>query len=684
MKVLGLGVVALVASVVGAMSPPVSAQTDDRSLLGPVTWVSAGDSYSSGEGVAGNEGACSQTRQAYGPSAAQLFRERSIEVPIDPFAACTGHLVEDMFNPRSDADGGSSLWDWAVEQGATQRVDVITLSFGGNDIGFADLIVDCLVAPDSWVGYIVPVTNLTGCDTSEDDIRGRIDALVTPLRDDCVGGRDDSRKRDGEDYNCSLLLDDRTTPDPADDERGSLVDFYVKVASEHLTERGVLVVVNYPRIFAPAGEWPGWSSAMCAGVKRGDADRLGRLADHLNGRIENAVGGANRRLGAERVILTDQAAIFRDGRHELCGNGEDWLNGVSAFRGTDTVQLETSFHPNLAGHQGIAESVANQVEAGLVTNTTPFEPEWGDPYVISDIDLGDRLLTVARWEYTGNNLNSGSAGNARTVRFAPDLSVQQLTRNEVALESFASFLNSNPTPPIPERFSLTATDGQVAAISPFIDDGGSGEGYDFDYCWTAGYAEILLDGKIVSCPADGRPGVTLVQQDLNTLGYGPVAADGQLGPQTLAALARLRADHGYPDTGRADGDTLNLLKQKAVEQARQAQVRVVVPTLCGRDDQERPTFMFVNCTGNQRLTNISWSVWTPTSAVGTGEYLLGCGAPCGEDEPQPVPVTIELTDPRRWQCGDGPDYVYFNELRFQDVGASSGVQVWQVAEGYSC
>lgn len=342
----------------------------DLTPLSPVSWVSTGDSYASGEGVAGNEGACSLTREAYGPAAAQLLRERGIEVPNDAFAACTGHLVEDMFNARPDAAGRESLWWWAEKQGASPRVDVVTLSFGGNDVGFPEILKDCLITPDSWVGFVIPISNLTGCDTSEQEIRARIDSLVTPLRSDCVGGRVDSRHRGNEDYNCTLLLDDQGTEDTIDDERGSLVDFYVKIATEHLTERGVLAVVNYPRLFAPSGEWPAFSAIMCTGVKRGDADRLGRLAEHLNGRIANAVNGANTRLGSERVVLVDRAAEYRQGGHELCGSGDNWLNGISAFRGTDRIQHESSFHPNLNGHQGIADIVADRVVEALSANTT--------------------------------------------------------------------------------------------------------------------------------------------------------------------------------------------------------------------------------------------------------------------------------------------------------------------------
>ena len=108
-------------------------------------------------------------------------------------------------------------------------------------------------------------------------------------------------------------------------------------------------------------------------------------------------------------------------------------------------------------------------------------------------------------------------------------------------------MNANQGVEIPELVSVTAGDGTVSAIHPYTGDG-DGEGIDFDYCWVAGYAEAGLGGEIVSCPADPRPGVTLLQQDLNRLGYGPVVVDGDLGAQTLAAAGSCAC------AGRVDRD----------------------------------------------------------------------------------------------------------------------------------
>lgn len=150
----------------------------------PVSWQSAGDSYSSGEGVFGNVGDCVQSDRAYGRLTADALRSRGWDISSETFTACTGHLVEDYFDERPNADGKASLWS-GRQQGGPDRVDVITMSFGGNDIGFADQIVDCLPVPDSWVGYIpIPPTllsNFTGCDTSQREMEvGSMRCLIHP------------------------------------------------------------------------------------------------------------------------------------------------------------------------------------------------------------------------------------------------------------------------------------------------------------------------------------------------------------------------------------------------------------------------------------------------------------------------------------------------------------------------
>src|SRR5690554_3724830 len=73
----------------------------------PVSWLSTGDSYSSGEGVFGNRGDCARSNDAWGRVAVSELRESGWFIPQVGFTACTGHMVEDFFNPE-----GSGLYYW--------------------------------------------------------------------------------------------------------------------------------------------------------------------------------------------------------------------------------------------------------------------------------------------------------------------------------------------------------------------------------------------------------------------------------------------------------------------------------------------------------------------------------------------------------------------------------------------
>lgn len=354
----------LVAAVVALLPwAPINAGAIERAGPStPLTWQSAGDSYSSGEGVYGNAGACAQSSLAYGPVAAGRLRTAGWRIDNETFTACTGHLVEDYFNSRTAT--GESLWAWGREQSGPPRVDVITMSFGGNDVGFEGVLNDCVtLTPDSWADFM---TALSGCDTSEAELETRIDRLLDPTTD-CTGRRSTDAARnlkvsvDG--FDCKLALDGR---------RGSIIDFFYDVVAQRLTRRGRLYVVGYPRIFADFDQWSTWRRISCETIKRGDTEKLGRLAEYLNNKLQDAVKRANQALGAQRVVFVDRFAIFRDGLHELCGTNTEWLNGISLNRDDGKERRKAgSFHPNKAGHAATAERLAQQIQETFPKDEPP-------------------------------------------------------------------------------------------------------------------------------------------------------------------------------------------------------------------------------------------------------------------------------------------------------------------------
>ena len=306
-----------------------------------ITWLSAGDSYSSGVGTDPHaQGSCRRSSSAVGPAAAEALRQHRWVI-ADTHTACAGGLVEDMFNPRSGASGRGSMWgEHAEALRGPQRLDVIALSLGGNDVGFEDVVLAC-----------VPFTRITelfaGC-PSEGVLRARIDSLVAPARA-CAGG---SRIGSRPDYQCALRI--------SSDRYGSIADFYREIVSERLTNRGRLYVIGYPSLIAPSDEWRLFDPCRVV-YKPETVDMLGRLAEHLNRQLAAAVRQANEELGEVRVHYVDTYTPFREGRHEVCGRGRDYLHGITHV-GLDPLSgWHRSFHLNNAGHAEVARLLADEV-----------------------------------------------------------------------------------------------------------------------------------------------------------------------------------------------------------------------------------------------------------------------------------------------------------------------------------
>ena len=164
-----------------------------------------------------------------------------MEDRLETFTACSGAVTEQYSNSWTvDVDGVThtykSQWRLGTSQGGPAEVDVLVMSFGGNDIGFADVLGDCVIVPTDW-------RDPPGCGVSVEELKGRIDALLNPTKNDCSGLR--YRLESDDRYECSLEIGGR---------RGSIIDFYQDLVERRLTERGKLYVVGFPQLFAPVNE----------------------------------------------------------------------------------------------------------------------------------------------------------------------------------------------------------------------------------------------------------------------------------------------------------------------------------------------------------------------------------------------------------------------------------------------
>ena len=185
---------------------------------------------------------------------------------------------------------------------------MLTLSFGADDIGFGQFVRSCIRPSGSFLASL----GFVGCELREQQLIGRIDALLDPPRRDCAGtrvGRSDL-------YDCDLDLGSR---------RGSIIDLFYDVVQQRLTEQGHLYVVGYPQMFASPAQWPAHVQASCQEVPRRAAEALNRVAQHFDQKLREAVDRANEALG-DRVRFISLRDLYRSGGHELCSPGDDWLH----------------------------------------------------------------------------------------------------------------------------------------------------------------------------------------------------------------------------------------------------------------------------------------------------------------------------------------------------------------------
>jgi lysophospholipase L1-like esterase len=228
----------------------------------PIRWIAAGDSYSAGQGAPGAQAPCDLTEQAMAPRARDLI---SGDIVIDAFVhvACSDAVIDQVL---AQVRAGSA-------KSPAEQFNLVTMTIGGNDLGFAQVVADCVGEDD--LRDRVTRGKQAGCDVTEEELMTRVDAL--PSR---------------------------------------LVPLYKAVLDE-LAPRGALVVVGYPNLFSdPAG----WKDATCNLVSKSDAMMLRRVATALDARI----AGAAKQVGATYVSVADE---FKG--HELCGPLERWMNGIA-------------------------------------------------------------------------------------------------------------------------------------------------------------------------------------------------------------------------------------------------------------------------------------------------------------------------------------------------------------------
>lgn len=301
-----------------------------------IPYLGLGDSYASGQGafdyLAGtdtNSNHCHLAARSY-----PLLLSGDIFAGQGHSVACSGARIRDLGNLSGnyagqnddrrttddhEADGSATdiLHNFmpgalAQQQFVTHyQPGVMTVQVGGNDIGFADILLRCL---SPIAGLQPPKLNPNSCYQSYED---RLELTQTI---------------------------DRTY--------GAWVQLYEQLRQTAPDSR--IYVIGYPQILS--------ANAECGLNVHLTAAEIGfarELIDYLNGVIQQAAAAA----GVQYVSIRDALAGY-----ELCNgsHGQTAVNGLTAGSDTLGVLSQESFHPTAFGHQ--------LIERAILATTHNFAP----------------------------------------------------------------------------------------------------------------------------------------------------------------------------------------------------------------------------------------------------------------------------------------------------------------------
>ncbi|MDQ6949268.1 MAG: SGNH/GDSL hydrolase family protein [Actinomycetota bacterium] len=338
-------------------------------------YVALGDSYASGEGASSfdfstNIPGVNMCHRATNGWVQKVAKAANLGAP--DFAACSGALIDDLYAPSlingNDAPVAGNVREKAqldhlntVGPGASTPPKLVTLSLGGNNIGFPDVLADCIVGPPG-----------------------------TPGKPDCAG-RDARRKGHGTTVQDAIgWLTGTGRPAGCHDLPGiaqltgrpeqicgsapPLHQVYEDILSR-MAPGGKLLVLGYPQLFTqtPHSQLFGGPSVACRvatvnlpgtlhlDVSSGDVVWLNRNALKLDSTINSEVNLASYWATTKKISATVQYvsvdSSFKD--HRLCDQAP-WINPLILHFPDPTIFGKPevdhlSFHPNDSGQvaQGV-------------------------------------------------------------------------------------------------------------------------------------------------------------------------------------------------------------------------------------------------------------------------------------------------------------------------------------------
>ncbi len=289
------------------------------------TYVAMGDSFSSGEGnppfeakTDTSSNTCHRSPQAW-PRLLEF--DSSLDLGATAFVACSGAVSDYIINEYNQENV-------ELPQAAyiTNDTELVTITIGGNDVGFGDVLRTCTLARD-------------------DDVSTEEEHQLE--HDGCINAIEDAQ--------------DIATSTTFQNKLETVFSGIRSLGSSNLQ----LIVVGYPNLFPEYGDivgtcrWEGdwftntFNQTSGRDVAEDEVTESRVLHDNINSAIEAAVEATN----DSNVHFVDPSSVFVG--HELC-RPYPWFNGV--IPAIDDAGRAESYHPNSDGQLAYESVVESEIE----------------------------------------------------------------------------------------------------------------------------------------------------------------------------------------------------------------------------------------------------------------------------------------------------------------------------------
>jgi len=332
-----------------------------------ILMVALGDSYASGEGNPRNvdawisqggmfvpftpywdDNSCRRSARG-GPAQAALELERaSAKTSVTlVYVACSGATVDaGVLGPQGSAGQSLSQVEQVRRIVGTRPIDLVTVSIGGNDVGFTNILASCATVPDCPIRP-APTGSLARYPTLQDGVQAQTAELAADYARiaNCLGGK--SCIQAGNRSTRPLAMAPGAVvlptlyPDITRGADGQPCTYLTLDASDFSWARDTILVPNPPQAYDYRSRGGSMSALSLA-----------------SGTLNQQVGGTFT-LGWKPV--TKVWAVTGESRvgHGVCAGADAWVFGLTTLQGFSSA----GFHPNPRGQQAIGQAITGAARA---------------------------------------------------------------------------------------------------------------------------------------------------------------------------------------------------------------------------------------------------------------------------------------------------------------------------------